>query len=163
MARHEHNREDLLRDATALVERIELKVDAFDEPVFVGFRDNGCGSVYFGQDHVLHFDQKNRLRRAYVAPILIRAEQGRLVSLRRDRSVERVRLAPQEYTEEETREFQQRSWRALAALREALANGQYEIVGQAPESAPVVERAATWLGRLLEGDSLRIAHSPRIR
>ena len=47
MARQESNREDLLREATALVERVELHVPAFEEPIVVGFRRDGCASFLF--------------------------------------------------------------------------------------------------------------------
>ena len=38
MARQEQDREDLLREATAYVERIELKTSGSDLPVFIGHR-----------------------------------------------------------------------------------------------------------------------------
>ena len=41
MARRESDREDLLREATALVERAELTIEGFDEPIVVGFRRDG--------------------------------------------------------------------------------------------------------------------------
>ncbi len=64
MARHEEEREDLMRDAKALVDRIELVVPGFEEPVVVGFRTNGAASFYFGQDAVYHFNSQLELRRA---------------------------------------------------------------------------------------------------
>ena len=52
MALHEQDREDLLSEATALVQRVELRVEGFAEPVIVGFRRGGEASVFFGADPV---------------------------------------------------------------------------------------------------------------
>ena len=67
MARDESDREDLLREATALVERIELApADAADdEHIVAGFRRDGALSIYFGADPVYHFNSAGELRRAY--------------------------------------------------------------------------------------------------
>ena len=49
MAKEERDREDIFREATALVERVELSgIVGQAEPVVIGFRRNGCGSIYFG-------------------------------------------------------------------------------------------------------------------
>ena len=48
MARHEEDREDLLAEATALVERAELVVEGAAESVVIGFRRDGCASIYCG-------------------------------------------------------------------------------------------------------------------
>ncbi len=66
MARDESSREDLLREATALVERIELvphatdpliaASDLFDKHIVAGFRRDGALSVFFGEDPVYHFN-----------------------------------------------------------------------------------------------------------
>ena len=37
MSRQAQDREDLLREATALLERAELRVDGCDDPLIVGF------------------------------------------------------------------------------------------------------------------------------
>lgn len=37
MARHSEDREDILPEATALVERVELEIDGLEDPLVVGF------------------------------------------------------------------------------------------------------------------------------
>ena len=44
-----------MAEATALVERVELKLPDADDRVVVGFRRNGCASVFFGPDPVYQF------------------------------------------------------------------------------------------------------------
>src|SRR6188472_3162282 len=102
MARDESNREDLLREATALVERIELLPQsagaaqslnlAEGEPVVVGFRADGALSAFFGADPVYQFNAEGELRRAYVSGLLFKAAQGRLISLNRVRTASEVQL-----------------------------------------------------------------------
>src|SRR5690606_4241518 len=92
MARQEQDREDLLKEATALVERVELAIDGMPEHVVVGFRADGCASFYFGPEPVWHFNTSQELRRAYVGGLLYKAEQGRLVSLQRNRTSGQVQL-----------------------------------------------------------------------
>ncbi|HEX3599001.1 MAG TPA: hypothetical protein VHU84_02590, partial [Lacipirellulaceae bacterium] len=72
MSREESQREDLIREATALVERIEISFDASvsndpDSPqqVIIGFRANGALSIFFGEDPVYQFNSAGDLRRAY--------------------------------------------------------------------------------------------------
>src|SRR3954447_20411722 len=96
MSRHESDREDLLREATALVERIELTVGGFDLPVVCGFRRDGAASFYFGADPVYQFNAVGQLRRAFVAGRLIKAERGRLVALSRERTENEVALVRHE-------------------------------------------------------------------
>src|SRR5512134_1308657 len=92
MARQESEREDLLREATALVERAELQLPSFAEPIVVGFRSGGAASFFFGSDPVYQFNSTGQLRRAFVAGKLLKAERGRLVALARERTAEEVAL-----------------------------------------------------------------------
>jgi hypothetical protein len=64
MALQEHDREDLLRDATAMPIR-GLWKDAADVEWFVGFRATGAMSIYVGADLVIQFDHAGHLRRLY--------------------------------------------------------------------------------------------------
>ena len=85
MARESHDREDLLRDATAYVSRMQLAVDLGNGTVevFAGFHSTGAFSLYFNQDPVYHFNRSGELRRAFVDDELIKAEAGSLVGMRR--------------------------------------------------------------------------------
>ena len=73
MARNQSDREDLLREATALVERAELRISGWSEPVVVGFRRGGGASLFFGGKEVYQFNAGGELRRAFVAGRLIKA------------------------------------------------------------------------------------------
>lgn len=86
MANHESDREDLLKEATALVRRAELTGPAHSIPVVFGFRRDGSLSLYFGADPVYHFDPEGRLKRAYVAGRLYRTQGDTLAELTRERS-----------------------------------------------------------------------------
>jgi hypothetical protein len=145
MARDEQDREDLLAEATALVERAELAIAEDAESVVVGFRRDGSPSVFFGADPVYHFNSANELRRAYCSGLLYKAQHGRLVSLRRERAPGEVHLIHRSLSDDEMRAFLQESVERLSNLRLALARGDGRVVGQAPASADVLGRIAIWL------------------
>ena len=161
MARHEEDREDLLAEATAMSERAELAVDGFDEHVFIGFRDQGAASIYFGAEPVYQFDSSDRLRRIHDDGHLLKAESGRLVSLIRRRSAGKVQLVRHELSDEETNGLLSEINRRLKTLLESLAGRRFRIVGQVPADADIVGRLRTWLAGLPA--PLKIADSPRVR
>jgi hypothetical protein len=73
MARDETKREDLLAEATALVERIQI-VSQSAGTITAGFRANGALSLFFDEDPAYHFNSAGELRRAYCAGLLIKAD-----------------------------------------------------------------------------------------
>src|SRR5881396_2480403 len=105
MARIEQDREVLLAEATALVQRAELEIPGPTEHVIIGFHSNGCGSVYFGPDEVYHFNTAGELRRAYRDGALYKAERGRLIRLTRQRASAEVQLMRHDLDETETADF----------------------------------------------------------
>lgn len=169
MARQEEDREDLLRDATAFVERVALRIGTFD-PLFLGFRRCGSVSVYFGQDQVYHFNSQNQLRRVYLAPRLLKAERGRLVGLSRNRTANETQLLRVELSAEETEAILQDARDALTGLADSLASQAFEVVGEVSERGEsergesehgkVVERAADWARRMTASGELSVADSP---
>jgi hypothetical protein len=161
MAREEHEREDLLREATALVERAELRVTGFAEPVVIGFRRDGCGSIYLGADPAWHFNARDELRRAYIDGRLLKAEQGRLVSLERRRAEGQVQLVRHELDDARQGRLVARLREEIEKLSDALATGHFELVGQVPEGGQAVDRIKAWLSALPA--SLPIAKSPNAR
>jgi hypothetical protein len=159
MAREEQDREDLLRDATALVERIELApasgvADA--EPVVVGFRRNGALSIFFGADPVYQFNAAGELRRAFRGGLLYKAERGRLVSLERARTPDEVQLLRRELSDEQQGAFLSQMQRCLADLARQLNGAALRVVGQLPPQVDVLARAQSWLS---QHDGLPIAAS----
>lgn len=160
MARQEREREDLLREATALVARVELRVDGFAEPIVCGFRRNGAASFYFGSEPVYQFNAAGLLRRAFAGGQLIKAESGSLVALQRQRSEEQVTLVRQPWSWSQGQQFLKELQERLAALQEALETGRYEVVGQVPLEADVVTAVRDWLARLPR--PIAVARSPRV-
>jgi hypothetical protein len=160
VARDEHDREDLLAEATALVERAELLVAGESQPVTVGFRRDGSASAYFGAEPAFHFNAVGELRRAFDRGLLYKADKRRLVSLRRERVPGEVHLLRHELTDEETGEFLSELVDRFARLRSALLQGDWQLVGQIPPSSDVVARIRHWLGGLRLPPPL--AGSPRV-
>lgn len=161
MARQEQDREDLLREATALVERVELQCDGFPDPVVLGFRRSGEGSIFFGADPVYQFNSRLELRRAYCAGQLLKADRGRLAALERHRTQAEVQLLRTDLTESQTVNFILRLHACLDQLRRALSERRYTVVGQVPDNIDVVARAATWLQSL--PTEIVIAAAPHVR
>ncbi|NOY29940.1 MAG: hypothetical protein GXP28_07105 [Planctomycetes bacterium] len=161
MAREIYPREDLLRDARALLPRVHLEVVTArqKEMVFAGFRAQGGLSLYFDSDPVYHFNSSNQLRRAYVEDRLIKAEAGRLVALRRQQSQNSSELLRHEMSDSEALQFCQSLGVRLKELQEALQAKRYTVVGQIPEAGDAVGQVQSWLEGLRE---VTIADSPRV-
>lgn len=106
MARNEADREDLMREAVALTERVELNVPGFDELITIGFRSNGAMSIFVGQDPVYQFDAAGRLRRAFVGGFLFRSQHSGLARLERVRTEFEVQLQRYDLSQQECAEFQ---------------------------------------------------------
>lgn len=145
MSHRESDREDLLREATALVERAELNVAGFAETIVVGFRRGGAASFFFGADPVYQFNSNGELRRAYVDGQLYKADRGRLVSLRRERSATETALLRTELTPDDEAAFIQAMQQRLQALHQALSAGSFSVTGQIPPSGNVPAQIVQWL------------------
>jgi len=148
MARDEHDREDLLREATALIERAELALPGEAEHLVAGFRRDGGLSLFFGPDPVYQFNAARHLRRAFVAGTMFKAERGRLVALHRHRETDRVLLLRRELNDQETAAFLAAMAKRLERLRDALDVARYSVVGQVPADADVPGRIVAWLKQL---------------
>src|SRR5262249_46875497 len=159
MARDTHRREDLLAEATALVQRASLHLEGAREPVVVGFRRDNGASWYFGDDPVYQFNSAGQLRRAFVSCLLYKAEAGRIIELRRTSSETAVELVLRMLSDAEAAEFLGEVRLRLTALGEALVEGRFELIGQVPRDANVVARARDWLE--FHAAALEIAPSPR--
>jgi hypothetical protein len=148
MAREEADREDLLGEATAYVERIAWELaepDLDRSTVFAGFRPDGAASFYFDSDPVYHFNATGELRRAFYQGRLIKAERGRLVGMQRKRSEAEVSLVSTEFSADESTTFCQRATRDLSTLLAALQNHRAKLAGQVPAGAPIEQRVIGWL------------------
>jgi hypothetical protein len=161
MARESHDREDLLAEATALVERVELLVEGEPQPLIAGFRRDGCLSLFFGPEPVYQFNTQRALRRAYVAGRLYKAETGRLVAVDRQREEGILHLLRHELDELQMDRFMSDMSARLARLQQAFAHDRYTVAGQVPTDAPVTERVRDWLARF--GSNVTVAQAPHAR
>jgi hypothetical protein len=161
MAREEQNREDLLREATALVQRVELAIAGRPEPVVLGLRRNSAGSIYLTPDRVYHFNPQGELRRAFIDELLYKAERHRLIELTRRRTPEEVQLVRRELSPQETEQFTADFCQAVREIVDQIDSRQFQIVGQVPPNEDVTATAVDWLKRLIE-QPLRIARAPNV-
>lgn len=138
MARHEQDREDLIVEARALVNRAELRVPGATEPVVLGQRTNGWFSVYFHPELVFHFNEQGQLRRAYVAGLMYRSGPLGLARLRRNREgVSASELLRDDLSPAECEEFLLQLATQLRGLMEYLRQGRVEVLREVvPAGAP---------------------------
>ena len=160
MARHEQDREDLIREATRLVPRAEWHVPGEEAPVVLGIRSPDALSVFFGPDPVFHFNSHGELRRGFVRGALWKADRGRLVVMRRRRTSESVALQARDVVAEEEMMLLREAQERLARLQEALASGQATWVRGVGEDAGSAE---FWLGCLATIESpWQLAQRPHV-
>ena len=144
MARNEVDREDLIREAVALPERVELQLPGFAELITIGFRVTSAMSVFIGQDPVYQFDPEGRLRRAYVAGFLYRSEHSTLARLQRLRTVSETQLLRHDLNPEELGLFQKAMTEPLAAIATQVTSRTVDILRAVPgdsELLPKIEAA----------------------
>ena len=142
MAREESSREDLLREATALVERIELIPNgaADDQHIVAGFRRDGALSVFFGEDPVYQFNAAGELRRAYRDGKLLKATRGRLAALQRVRTQNEVQLVRHELSWEEEVAFMNQMEERLRDFAQRIDANLFEVAGQGRPDIDVLSR-----------------------
>ncbi len=146
MAREESDREDLLREATALVERIELaQSDSVCSRIVIGFRAAEALSVFFDADPVYQFNTAGELRRAFLNGKLLKAERGRLISLERVRLPQEVQLVRRELTDDEQIALLEKMNVCMRELAANLTANRYTVVAQVPPNADVIGHARKWL------------------
>ncbi len=160
MARHEADREDLMREAVALRQRILLSSSKGQE-IVIGFRADGSASIYVDQDPVWHFNRRGQLRRAFEAGQLIKAEAGRLHRMFRHREPNQVLLCSWPMSRDEQSAWVASVARTIRSLIEQWERGDLWVVQQIPAEEPVAQKALQLLRSLALGFS--IAESPSVR
>ena len=145
MARLEEDHEDILQEATALVERVELDVDGMDGPLVVGFRKASGPAFFFATDPVYQFNSQGQLRRGYRQGRLLKAEAGKLIELTRERTSSSVNLKRHPLDEQQCNDYLAQLEDHLEELRRALESGSFRVTGQVPADADVVGRVVQWL------------------
>ena len=104
MAKHKVDREDLIREGTAMAIRGRMQIGGNE--VVIGFRAGGVPSLYWNQDPVFQFDADGRLRRVYFDSNRYKSCNRRLVRLTQSEqntaaSVGRLRLVEETVSIEE--------------------------------------------------------------
>lgn len=160
MARHAEDREDLLRDAKAMVPRVLLQVVLGAEPceLFVGFRGAAL-SFYFDSDPVYQFNSAGELRRAFVDGCIIKAEARQLQVWQAVRTANGVTMQSRVLTSQEEQAFGTALKERVMELCEALARSGFALVGEVPVDGNTVERLQTWLA---SWQGLRISASANV-
>jgi predicted DCC family thiol-disulfide oxidoreductase YuxK len=151
MSRHEADREDLMKEATALMRRVECLIPNEPEPVFAGYRRNGFLSIYFGPDPVYHFDDECRLRSVFADGLLYRSQGTTLARLERERTADESILRRHDLTPQELENFLTSMTNRLSVFADALQNHDFQIVSQIPQQATLIDDLSTSLANILRG------------
>ena len=160
MARQEHDREDLLAEATALVERVEISDSQRPHPVVLGVRRDGCFSAYCTPDFAVHLNTRHEIRRLYVHGRLLKAENGQLIELTRHRADGQVQLIRREVSRGEQDALLLLFARYMISLEMGLKN-DHPTLRAVPSDLPAHQRIRTWLDAL--PSLLVVADSPHAR
>ena len=166
MARQESVKEDLIRDATALVERAELMCDGHPERITIGFFRDGRMAVYFDQDPFYQFDTEGRLRRAFEDGFLYRSQGLTLARLKRRRTsdeppAETTILERLDLDQQLLRSFQARMSDRLTWLHHAIQRNQIRVTRAVSCSGGIPEGALNHLQQVLNRDAEFL--SPQLR
>ena len=161
MSRHTQDREDLLRDATALNPRLMLGITLAGQVVelFAGFRRGNALSLYFDSDPVYHFNSNGQLRRAFVAGRVIKADQGLLFTWIPDRTSGSVTMDSRALTSSEQAQLGENLRCLLDEVKNAMSARQFSLVGQFPAEGDGFQRLTDWLGSIPE---FSVATSPNV-
>ena len=149
VARTESDREDLMREATALRRRAELRVLCLEELVTAGFRSTGELSLYFGQDPAWHFDTGGRLRRAFADGSIYRSQGITLARLDRARTPAETVLVRHDLSRAELEAFIAAMRSRVERLRASVAAGDAELVRVVGEPAAFRDELIAALDRVL--------------
>lgn len=166
MAKQQQDKEDILREATALVNRIEIKFsrDAVSkESVFVGFRRDGAISFFFGAEPVYQFNTRHEFRRGYCQGTMLKAVEGKIIQLTRIREGEQLVLLSRDYSDQQTAVFLQEMKHALLLLFKEIKGGRWSILGavvEAGSAEELLQRVADWLEQHTR--EIQIADAPNV-
>ncbi|MEZ6122354.1 MAG: hypothetical protein R3C49_04145 [Planctomycetaceae bacterium] len=155
MARHEADKEDLMVEATALVERAEYQCRSDDSEacswsvVTVGFRRDQSLSVYFDQNPFYQFDPEGRLRRAHVDGLLYRSQTTTLACLQRARTETATTLLRRDLDESELRQFRNRLRLLLTNLQQLFERQELVCLREVTSVADFATRVSESLNRIL--------------
>lgn len=140
MALHESDREDLLAEASAYVDRFAIhRVFAGQEPIelFVGRRKSGAISLYDSFDRVFQFDDQGNWRRGFFNGIKLGIEDGKMIELCRPTQGGRVHIQRVQ-VDSAVREEYLAAWEVLTVwLRKLPSDVDWQWVGSVPSSETI--------------------------
>ncbi len=169
MARQESDKEDLIRDATAMVERAELNCNGWSTVITIGFFRDGRCTIYFDQDPYYQFDARGLLRRAYVDGLLYRSQTSTLARMDRHRpagvdgNTEQVILQRVDLTEPELGEFREQMLLQIGRLHDSIRHDNYRIRRAVTIDGTLPERTLPLLDSVIQTGSDFIAPPPAPR
>lgn len=154
--------DDIFREAKVLTHRAQWRCAAIaDDPIVIGFRDNGALSLFIGEDEVYHFTTDGAFRRGFWQGSLLKAERGRIVELTRQRHQHETVLARRDLDDADQQDHCTRMHRRFQQLGNVLANGDVTVEAEIGHALPTLdERVRRWL--LDQPDTVRVADSPRL-
>ena len=162
MAREEAKKEDLIREATALRRRLELRIRVWPEPIVIGFRRDGSASFFFGEEPVFQFNTQLELRRVFNDGKLIKAVKGKLVSMTKVRTETQLELRSRELKEDELRHLLGTCAKCLQDLNRSLAANEYEVIDEVNDGTETMPAIVEFLASVLEAD-IQVASVPNVR
>ena len=133
MARQESDREDLIREATALVERIEIRQPDCRFETVIGFKRSGGMSIYFGADPVYQFDGTGGFRRGYLNGCLLRTQGTTIAELTRQRTETESHLLRRDMESGELADVRENALAQLKRLARQLETGETEVLRSVTE------------------------------
>ena len=160
MAQHEVDREDLMREAVALPDRVELSVNGFESLITIGFRSNSAMSIFIGQDPVYQFDPEGRLRRAFVDGLLYRSQHTTLAMLKRERTDTQTLLLRTDIADDALQSFRGTMLFSLQILEQKLNSADFTIRRSVPDAISHITRIQSALASIRRTESWL---SPTIR
>jgi len=160
MAQHEDDREDLMREAVALPDRVELSVAGFASLITIGFRSNSAMSIFIGPDVVYQFDTEGRLRRAFVDGLLYRSQDTTLAMLRRERTHTQTLLHRTDLADDALQSFRSGMLLSLQLLEQNLNSTDFSVRRSVPAAVSHIARIQSTLAVIRLAESWL---SPTIR
>jgi hypothetical protein len=139
-----------MREASALVERVELTIPGEAENVIAGYRRNGALSLFFGSQPVYQFNTLGELRRGYVEDSLLKANAGALVSMVREEEATRTVLRSRPLSPAAQELLLKTAHDRLLSVSSHLTNGTFQLVAVVPDDVDVAQRLRDDLRQLVQ-------------
>lgn len=146
MALDEHDREDLIREGTAMADRGECVID--NTVVVIGFRSRGQVSLFCGTDPVFQFNERNQWRRTFWMGRRFAAENGRMVELIRPDRGGKVTLTTVMVDDGTHDQITQSLTHWLNAIGQAIANDSVEFRIEGADCGSFRQRVEKWRAKL---------------